>query len=197
MTDDQTIDVYDSQVASYTELVKPREPDQHLAGFISRMPQNALVLDLGCGPGHDSAMMREHGLRVDPLDASAEMVRHANETYAIGARQALFGDVVERDHYDGIWANFSLLHATAEEFPNLLLALQRALKTAGVFHLGMKTGTGAKRDKLGRYYSYYTEESLQQHLQAAGFQIEQTTPGEGVGLAGDVEAWIMITSTRP
>ena len=32
MTDDQTIDVYDSQVASYADMVQPREPDQHL-GF--------------------------------------------------------------------------------------------------------------------------------------------------------------------
>ena len=194
MTDDQTIDVYDSQVASYADMVQPREPDQHLTGFISRMPENALVLDLGCGPGHDSAVMRKRGLRVDPIDASAEMVRHANETHAIGARQALFGDVIERDYYDGIWANFSLLHATAEEFPGLLLALHRALKNTGVFHLGMKTGTGAKRDKLGRYYSYYTENALVQHLQSAGFQIEQSTPGAGTGLAGDIEPWIMITS---
>jgi hypothetical protein len=60
----------------------------------------------------------------------------------------------------------------------------------------MKTGNGAKRDKLGRYYCYYSAEQLEQHLHDIGFRVEQTLPGEGLGLAGDVEPWIMITSIR-
>lgn len=196
MSDDQTINVYDAQIDSYTDLVDQKEPDTHLLAFISRIAPDGLVLDLGCGPAADSSIMRDRGLRVDPVDASAEMVRHANETYAINARQATFADINEEQHYDGIWASFSLLHASAEELPGLLAALHRALKPAGIFHLAMKTGNGARRDKLGRYYSYYSEQQLQQYLTDAGFTIDATVHGEAMGLAGDVEPWIILTSVR-
>jgi len=63
-----------------------------------------------------------------------------------------------------VWANFSLLHATAEEFPTILKAIHTALKPDGALHLGMKTGEGARRDDIGRFYTFYTESQLEEHL---------------------------------
>lgn len=194
MTDQETISVYDKQVGEYTGLVVKQPDDPIILDFISRVAPNGLVLDLGCGPAQDSAVMRDHGLRVDPVDASGEMVREANEVYDIGARQALFEEIDALDAYDGIWANFSLLHATATALPDILLNLRRALKPTGVFHLGMKIGSGSVRDKLGRFYSYYSEEELCDRLTAAGFVVDNVRTGEAKGLAGDVEPWIVITS---
>jgi len=88
MTDHRTISVYDSQVDSYVDIMNRQPVDNILLDFISRLEAGNYVLDLGCGPAISSATMREHGLRVDPTDASLEMVKLANSTFNIGARQA-------------------------------------------------------------------------------------------------------------
>ncbi len=198
MTDDETIGAYNARANDYAGHVKRKKPDPALLAFIARIPANGLVLDLGCGPAASSAVMRDHGLQVDPVDASAEMVRLANATHGIGARQMTFDDLDAADVYHGVWANFSLLHAAAEDFPRHLAAAHRALLPSGVLHLGMKLGAGSQRDRLGRFYSYYSEAELTDHLTAAGFAVDGSATGEERGLAGNVEPWITITATaRP
>lgn len=192
MTDRKTIAAYDKNIDAYVKLTARNKPDAALLAFMRRVTPGGLVLDLGCGPAASSAMMREHGLRVDPVDASPEMVQLANDTYDIGARIARFDDLTQAAHYDGVWANFSLLHARPEDFPKHLQAIHRALVPGGVFHIGMKLGQGAQRDRLDRYYAYYSQSDLTAHLSAAGFQVEDSATGEEMGLAGDVEPWITL-----
>jgi len=197
MSDQETISVYDSQIDSYLELVKKLKPDPLLLSFIKCVKAGGYVLDLGCGPANSSVTMREHGLRVDPVDASAEMVKLANESHNINARVALFSDINTPDTYDGVWANFSLLHAPRDEFPALLANIALAMRRGGVLHLGMKIGEGSKRDSLGRLYSYYSETELTEYLQALSFSVEHIKHARGTGLAGNVEPWIMLRAALP
>lgn len=194
MSDKRTISVYDAKVDEYASMLSELPEDDILSRFINCLKKNDFVLDLGCGPASSSATMRESGLRVDPIDASLEMVKLANKTYNIDARQATFDDIDASDLYDGIWANFSLLHATREAFPGILKKLHKASKKNALFHIGMKTGEGSSRDHLDRFYTYYSEEELLAHLQHAGFLVDRVQPGTGVGLAGEVERWVSITS---
>lgn len=194
MADEKTISVYDAQVESYVKVVDQAEDQYILIDFINNLKEGDLVLDLGCGPAHASALMRDKGLRVDPVDASREMVKLANNTFDIGARQAAFTDINSVACYEGIWANFSLLHASSKEFPEILKRLHHALKPKGVLHLAMKLGSGTKRDSLGRLYTYYTQAQLCGHLTSAKYSIEEIKLGKARGLAGDVEPWIAVTS---
>ncbi len=196
MTDTETIAAYDARVDAYADIVKRDKPDPALIAFIARLPTGGYVLDLGCGPGNASAIMRDNGLRVDPVDASAQMVQLANATHDIGARQADFSEIEAIATYDGVWANFILLHASAADFPVHLGALHHALKPDGILHIGMKLGDGASRDRLGRLYSYYSEEQLATFLGDAGFTVLETLKGEDLGLAGDVEPWIIMVAVR-
>lgn len=195
MTDDETIGAYDERVDDYVGLTGRNTPDPTLIAFIRRVPSDGFVLDLGCGPANSSVVMRDHGLRVDPVDASAEMVRWANEAHGIMARKLTFDEIDAVDLYHGVWANFSLLHAAAADFPHHLAALHRALLPGGVFHIGMKLGQGSRRDSLGRFYSYYSKPELLEHLTDAGFTVDGTDTGEDLGLAGDIEPWITISAT--
>jgi len=191
--DKETVAVYDKQVADYVELTNTEEPDESLVAFIARLPEQAHVLDLGCGPGASAAAMKEAGLIVDATDASAEMVRVANKLFDLGARVAMFQDIDDVDLYDGIWANFSLLHATEDEFIEILPRLHRALKPDGFLFLGMKIGDGLTRDRLGRRYTYYSENRLTELLSAAGFNNVASQHGEAEGLAGYVEPFVLMT----
>ena len=62
----------------------------------------------------------------------------------------------------------SLLHARPEDFPAHLRAIHRALVPGGIFHIGMKLGEGTRRDRLDRYYAYYSQDDLTEHLADAG-----------------------------
>lgn len=196
MSDDETLKVYDEQVEAYAGMVDFENPGKLLNAFMEHLTPGGFVLDLGCGPANSSVHMRNAGFRVDPVDASPEMVRIANDKHDIGARVATFDDLVEVDHYDGVWANFSLLHSPKSEMPKHLAALSKALKHHGIFHIGMKTGEGEKRDNLGRFYAYYTEKELEDLLHKHGFEAIGKTIGEDVGLAGDLDAWITVLSRK-
>ena len=196
MIDDETISAYNTQVEAYADLTRSTSTDPLLVAFMTHVVPGGHILDLGCGPANAAAEMREHNFEVDAVDASPEMVRLANKTHDIGARLATFDDIDGYDTYDGIWANFSLLHAPVEDFPRHLNALYRALKPGGHFHIGMKLGTGSARDKLGRHYSYYSQSELSDLLNTAGFVVVTASTGEDLGLAGDIEPWIALRAHK-
>jgi len=196
MSDKGTIDVYNERVADYLSMIDTLEVSPDLSNFMQTLPAGALVLDLGCGPAKSSAQLKSAGFDVDPVDASKAMVDLANQKFDVGARQAEFSDLDADDLYEGVWANFSLLHATRDEFAVSLRAIYRALKSEGVLHLGMKLGESASRDSLGRFYTYYTEVELRQHLSDAGFTVCSTRTGKEAGLAGSVDPWITLLCRR-
>ncbi len=194
MRDEQTIAAYDRQISDYVRLTETQAADPILTAFMDRLSDKACVLDLGCGPGLDSAELEKRGFLVDAVDASKAMVEMAREKFGVAARHATFDDIEGDSAYDAVWANFSLLHAPKTEFPLHLSRIQQALKADGLFHLGMKLGTGERRDKLGRHYAYYGETELLDCLGAAGFRTIEIEKGEAEGLAGDVEPYITILS---
>ena len=143
MSDSETIDVYNQQIDEYLALAEDLQEEYALDSFARRVIPNGHILDLGCGPGAASAVLQDQGFSVDAVDASAEMVRVAKSQYKVEARCGEFSDINEESVYDGIWANFSLLHATSDELPEILSSLHRALKLNGYFHIGMKVGEGS------------------------------------------------------
>ncbi|WP_238704967.1 class I SAM-dependent methyltransferase [Parasedimentitalea marina] len=190
-----TIRVYDQRATEYAEMVKADTfGDRQLQRFINALPAGGRALDLGCGPGNAAATMAQAGLTVEATDASTEMVSLANKHTGVTATQAVFEDIAGRATYDGVWANFSLLHATRAEFPTHLAALHKALKPGGTFYIGMKLGSGQGPDRIGRFYTYYSQEELEDHMTQAGFTITDRTLGNGVGLDGKPSDWIAVTS---
>ncbi len=195
MADKRTLAVYDAKASEYAKLTVSA-PDAQLLAFMALVPPGGRVLDLGCGPGTAAAHMRDAGLVPDAIDAAAGMVAHANAQYDLGARVATFDDVDQVAAYDGIWANFSLLHADRADLPRHLQALATALKPGGAFHIGMKTGTGAKRDPIDRLYTYVTADELQGLLAACGLDVIATESGEEVGLDGVMAAFVIMRARK-
>jgi predicted TPR repeat methyltransferase len=196
MVDRETISVYDTKAADYAKLLNKQAPDAQLVAFMRLLPDGGRVLDLGCGPATSSAHMRDAFFRPDPVDASAGMVILANETYDINARVMTFDEIDMVADYAGVWANFSLLHAPRVDLPRYFAAIATALLPAGVFSIGMKTGTADKRDRIGRMYTYVKVTELSDLLIDAGFSILAVDEGEGAGLAGDVEKWVVIRARK-
>lgn len=194
MSDLETISVYDRQADEYAKMTESDARDQQLLDFIAALPPGSKVLDLGCGPGFAAAAMAKAGLRVDATDASSEMVTLAAEHDGVTAWQATFDQIDGSALYDGIWANFSLLHAPRDQMPMHLGALHRAAKPGARFHIGLKAGTGEWRDSLGRLYTYYAKKELFTLLNIAGFTATNHCTGCSEGLDGTMADWIVVTA---
>lgn len=196
MADAKTIATYDAKAGEYAALVASDQPDSTLQSFIDLMPAGAHVLDLGCGPGTASMHMQNAGLHPDPVDASTGMITIAQEKFQLNARLATFNDITGKDIYDGIWANFSLLHASPEDLPRHFQALATATKQGGILHVGMKTGEGVARDAINRLYTYVTVDALTGLFTNAGFDVIHVKEGREAGLAGTIDPFVIMRGKK-
>ena len=196
MVDERTIAFYDSAADRYDNLTKSGAPDADLLAFMALLPEGARVLDLGCGPARASVHMRAAGFRPDPVDASKGMVTLANEAHDIGARLMTFDELDAVGVYDAVWANFSLLHAPRADLPRHLVAIATALKPDGVFHIGMKTGTGEERDSIDRKYTYVTVAELADLISDAGMTVIATREGRDKGCAGTLDDFVIMRARK-
>lgn len=193
--DPETIAVYDRRVEEYAALTG-QTGSEPFDAFASAVTTGGAVLDWGCGPGHDAARLSAAGFEVDAVDASAAMVAHAADRHGLRARRATFGELDAVDAYDGVWANFSLLHASRSDMPRHLRAAWIATRAGGSCYVSVKCGEGERRDALGRRYGYYTEPALRELLRAAGFTVLDRFGGESLGLDGVPASWVGLLSAK-
>lgn len=192
MPDQETLTVYATRAQDYAQRFGKAGDGPHMKAFLAEVPKGGRILDLGCGPGHAAASMKRAGFVVDALDASPELASIAREQHGIEVRIASFEALDDDALYDGIYANFSLLHAPKTDMPGHLARIARALKPNGVFHIGLKSGSGERRDSLGRFYAYYEAEELTRLLSNAGLDVFSQSEGEEVGLDGAPAPWIIL-----
>jgi len=194
--DTETIKYYDKSAESYLDKVCNTYPDSDLLSFINSIKSGGTVLDLGCGPGNSSAMMQSAGLNVQAPDCSQKMVDIAKNKFNVDAIKAEFKELSEIDLYDGVWANFSLLHAPRSEMLSNLKKINRSLKKKGYLHIGLKIGNGEKRDTLGRQYTYYQPKELKSLLISAGFTINtiRLDMDGAISMTGMIEPFMIVTA---
>ena len=195
MSDEETLKIYATQSENYAALTDDDlSSDPLLAEFIAALPRGGSALDLGCGPGTAAGVMANAGLLVHATDAVPEMIALAAQHPLVHTDVQTFDQTTGTALYDGIWANFSLLHAQRSALPTILRALHTALKPNGYFHIGMKLGETTARDSIGRQYTYVTEPELRALLGIAGFTITKKHTGSGKGLDGTYADWIALAA---
>ncbi len=198
MTDQQTIDVYNTRADEYA---KHADAGVHhtIKSFAERLSKGSKLLDLGCGHGELSAYFRDLTaleLQVEAWDACESMQQLAKQLYNIHVELKTFDDLQCTSRYDAICANYSLLHAQPTELPAYLSTISQALRPNGWLCLGMKLGEGTERDNLGRFYAYYSEQQLRDWLTERGFDIVYTHQSVFAGLAGNPKTGIAIHARK-
>ena len=197
MADKQTVTIYDQKITTYKKMVDKLPDIKSLNAFIDALQAGAYVLDWGSGPGYLAAEMRARGLRPLCVDASSKMVEAAQNDYQLDAKQAEFSHLNENQIYDGIWANFSLLHVERAAFFSHISAAATALVPSGVFYVSVKLGKGQERDELGRFYTYFNHDELEEILGQSGFEIVDKFTGKSKGMAGKLEEWVGLLAKMP
>lgn len=175
-----TISTYNEVAEQYHSRWQDRSPIKDLANrFVSMLTvyglTEELIVDVGCGPGFDTAIFRQRGLWTVGLDLSHKMLqigkRHYSGQYILADMRHLpFGRKI-----GGLWVSASMLHlphsavpATLENFANVLVA-------GGLLYLSVKLGKGDERS-LGpyqstRYFAFHQPEELDLLINQAGFHI--------------------------
>ena len=201
MVDDQvkrTAGTYDRIALAYLEKWRDRSiMERQFTRFVMMLPaqtaRQALVADVGCGPGFDAASLRERGLRVVSVDLSFGML-------SVGAQEfpGLFvqGDMCNLPFaaaFDGVWANASMLHLPRASFHDALAELHRILKAHGLLYVAVKEGDGSewKTNSLGdsqpRFFTFWRVWDLDDALANQGFEIVDGWSGP----EGELHRWLV------
>lgn len=174
---DRTRQTYDEIAGRFLHDTRDRSATSYwLRLFAERVGAGARVLDLGAGPGCDSAELRGLGLRVVSLDLSLGMLRAGLPEFPGPRVQADARRLPLRDgSMAGVWANASLLHLSPEEAALALREARRVLRGSGVLHVSVKAGSGAgwESERYGapRWFQYWKAADLDARLAAAGFDV--------------------------
>ncbi|MFE2329903.1 class I SAM-dependent methyltransferase [Streptomyces sp. NPDC059385] len=138
---DETRAAYDGVVELYASLfdnqLETHPFSRAMIGTFAELVRatgNRRVADVGCGPGHLTAMLHDLGLDAFGLDLSPGMVAHARR-----ARPALRFDEarmealpVEDGSLGGVLAHYSTIHTPPAELPALLAEQARVLAPGGL-----------------------------------------------------------------
>jgi 2-polyprenyl-3-methyl-5-hydroxy-6-metoxy-1,4-benzoquinol methylase len=131
VSDAKTLGIYAAKAQEYADVTQNLVSDPQLKAFIEAVKPGGTVLDLGCGPGIAAQHMARAGLVVTAIDPVPEMVALAAQKHGVTAKQASFDDLTGTDLYDGVWANFSLLHAPRSDMPRHLKNIARPCVRTG------------------------------------------------------------------
>ncbi|OBV12337.1 class I SAM-dependent methyltransferase [Erythrobacter dokdonensis] len=195
-TDPDTIAFYQARAPHWVFHSGERHSHQ-LDAFLDRLPEGALLLELGCGGGRDAAHIRSRGFRIDATDATPALVKRANEAFALGARVMAFHELDAEAAYAGVWAHASLLHCPREALPDVLRRIHRALVPGGWFFSSYKLGDAEGRDLLGRLHNFPSADWLEAAYEAAGFVIAARETYAGQASDGTQRDWIDLIVSRP
>ncbi|WP_151742648.1 MULTISPECIES: class I SAM-dependent methyltransferase [Acinetobacter] len=164
----QTSNYYNQHAQLFFENTYQVEMESLYAPFLRYLPEQASILDLGCGSGRDILAFKKKGYQVEAIDYSAELVKKARELTNIEVRQQSFYDLAENNKYDGIWACASLLHCERDRLTEVLGLIFKALKPNGVCYMSFKYGN-TDREKEGRSFTDLNEQQVHDLLK----QIDQ------------------------
>lgn len=158
-----TLDYYNKNAKIYCEQTLVGNLQENYEKFLKYLPQDAYILDFGCGSGRDSKYFIENGYKVKAIDGSAEMCKLSSKYINQEVNCIKFEELNDINTYDGIWACSSILHVEKENLRNILIKMINALKVNGIIYTSFKIGTGYEI-KEGKYYNYLTKDEMEQTL---------------------------------
>lgn len=168
-----TIHYYDKIADRYLTSGAGCVVEDKIGQFTEYLPKGALILDVACGPGHDTNFLTKNGYRCVGVDLSGEMLRIAKDKHKGHFVQMDFFNLgFFDDSFDAIWFSSGLVHTAKEDLPELLSEFKRVLKKDGI--LGVITVAEQKISRSPedtRAYIMYRDDELKEILTSFGFSI--------------------------
>ncbi len=196
---------YAGDAAAYAAFNADRSFAEPLLDLLAAaLPPGGAVVDLGCGPGWETAALARRGLRALGLDLTRDFVAFAaREHPAAGCVQGDFLALPFADGaLDGAWACSSLVHLPSARVDDALAEIRRVLRPGGAFFASMQAGaTEGEIPSVSfpgkRYhYAFYDPADWRARLERAGFAVLSWNEHPGTtnpGATGWIESLVRRT----
>lgn len=150
------IDYYNQNAESYYNNTVELNMDKILEKFCKLLPEDATILDLGCGSGRDSLYFIEEGYDVTALDGSLKLCELAKVHIGQDVLNMLYEDMDFENVFDGVWACASLVHILNEDkFLDIINKIFNSMKKEGILYISLRYGDDIIKDD-NRYYKEYS-----------------------------------------
>lgn len=184
MTNTDTIGWYDANAQAYARSATGYADIDQVEDFIALLQKEARVLDVGCGSGRDTAIIRGKGFSAIGLDLSAKLLEIAKTNHPeIEFVQGSMTDLPFTDgSFGGLWVHASLLHLeTDAQIHDALSQFRRVLRNDGILHITLKareTDDASVRitdgdSGIARLFRFFTSQEIRELLEKEGFSIEK------------------------
>lgn len=143
-----------------------------------RLPTGSRVADIGCGPGGEVRLLREHGFTSFGFDFSAGQLRAGGVD---GLAQADMRSLpIRTASLDALWCQAALLHIPRAEVPTVLAEFARVVRSGGWLELMVAEGDDERWEQTSQYeasdrqrwFTYHREPELTRQLAEVGFAVE-------------------------
>jgi ubiquinone/menaquinone biosynthesis C-methylase UbiE len=209
---DRTRDGYDRTAAGYVAAFQHHLDDRPLdlamlKAFHDMVPPNQRVIDIGCGTGVATAILRDHGADVSGIDLSPNMIAQARRLHPdIGFT---VGSMTDLDLPDacagGVCAWYSVIHIPDDQLPAVFAEFGRVLIPGGVALLAFQIGdrprhlTEAFGERVDLIFHRRRPEAMARLLNDAGLPVHaQLVRGpEGDGVESTPQGYLIARKSAP
>ena len=158
-----TLKYYNDNALEYSLKTRYGDMKEAYDKFLSLLPNNAHILDFGCGSGRDSKYFLENNYKVTAIDGSEEMCKLATKYINQEVKCMKFNELNDYLLYDGIWACASILHVKRDNLKDILIKMRNALKDNGIIYTSFKIGNYEIIED-NKYYNYIIKDILERIL---------------------------------
>lgn len=169
-------DAYSSRSEEYVSLFGDMSQEHEADVDLVRRHLTGLggpVLDLGCGPGQWTSLLRSLGVDVTGVDMVPEFVAHARATHpGLHIRECSMTELAVPDHsVAGILSWYSTIHVRPPALDGVLAEFRRLLAPAGVLVAGFFDSDDIVAEFDHKVISAYRwpADVFSSHLAEAGF----------------------------
>ena len=156
-------------LSDHYDQIGPREGDINLAFTLAGNPENAVVLEIGCGNGRDARAILRRTPYYTGIDTSEAMITVARKRVPRGT--FYIADAVEYNFsgsYDIVFAFAQFRHMDLEEATTVLSRIYHSLRPGGVVYISSNFAESyhheQRKDAFGeREIYYYSPDILQKH----------------------------------
>lgn len=191
---DRTRDGYDQMAAGYVAAFQNHLDDKPLdlamlQAFTAMVPPQHRVIDIGCGTGAATTILRDNGAQVSGIDLSPNMIAQARRLHP--DIEFTVGSMTDLDLPDvcvgGVCAWYSVIHIPDDQLPAVFAEFHRVLVPGGVALLAFQVGeqprhlTEAFGESVDLMFHRRHPEAVAVLLQNAGLPVHAQLVREPLG----------------
>ena len=140
--------------------------------FIRLLPGKK-VLDVACGPGHDTDYLVRKGFNCLGIDLSEKMIKTAKQNFKGRFKIMNFFNLsFKNNSFDGVWCSSIFVHVDKKDLPQLLENFRKILKNNGIIGLITVKKQKIKINKCdNRKYVMYGRKEFEDCLKNMDYKI--------------------------